>query len=284
MPDPATIAPDVRFRLPEFVQGSMFRLAADDLDGRRALLEETLVLLERGARILAENPDADPFAFGTLLRATPASESGALSRAGLQAFAAVQREILSERRAREDLTRAKIETLPVVGARLDPDGRVVFTRREAEVVWVWSNEECLVRVARAAGADVVVQFRRSEHRVLIVARDRVGGLAHVAAMLRNADAFRRSGTPPEQSTEACLPGLNGPGGSEPVFRLEESGDVVGNFDVALPKSALRGAELERAIRAVLVAGQPLAERAEIDPELGAVSARTLAAACRPERL
>lgn len=265
----------VRRRLPEFVLGAHRVFASNDQTARAELVRAISQLFAAASRVVAANPAADVFDFDKAMAlagrelSLPTRER--LSTLAARAFNALEVERRSEEAAKRDLKRAKWERIRLLVVGIE-DGEVKFgVRDNASVVWAWSNEPTLVTVARREGADLVVQFPRSENRVLVSLREtlgpvvgpnrRTGGLLHVAAILRYAEASRRLGVDPEYSSALLESGLVAADPNTPaVFGLSESGNLFGNLDERLPRSYFTAEQLQNLIRLALAYEDTASER------------------------
>ncbi len=265
----------VRRRLPELICGAHCVFAPNDQAARAELINTTCQLLAAAGPIAAADPAVDVFDFDKAMalsgRALAPATRERLQTLAVRAFNALEVERRSEEAAKRDLKRAKWERIRLLVVGIE-DGEVKFgVRDNASVVWAWSNEPTLVTVARREGADLVVQFPRSENRVLVSLREtlgpvvgpnrRTGGLLHVAAILRYAEASRRLGVDPEYSSALLEDGLVAADPNTPaVFGLSESGNLFGNLDERLPRSYFTAEQLQNLIRLALAYEDTASER------------------------
>jgi hypothetical protein len=273
-PDAKTIHPTVRARLPEFVLGTLLGEITDQ--ARAGLLRDVTTLLWNAADLLARDESADVLEMGRLIK-TYASrlptkkaaheEQRRLDIMTLRACMAIELARRDNREAEADAARAKVSRRNILALGALPDGEGAFVlRRDVLVVWGESNEDGFVRAVRAMHRDagLVVQLTKRGGRVLVVLDEglapevrgkRAGGLAHVAAILRNADAMVRhrgeDGYRLRATRLVSERGLQAPPGSEPVFTMSHTGNAVGNLDPSLPRSVLSGEAIAECILAVL---------------------------------
>lgn len=297
-PEPNSAHPHVVARLPEVVCGRVLGCASDNQGELLVVLKDTIALLTTAAALKEKQPSVDSFDAHLLLAASCPTPLHRRQYEGMRyvfarALLTLECVRASEERARGALAKAKTETIPFLAFGLGEDGFVQIQVQDAQVVWVVSDEECCGRLAREErGADVVVQRDVGGHRVLVIARDRLGPtgtrqqhlgtLLAVAASLRNAEAVaRRGGSPFAPSEDACAAGNVRLGGVHGVFTLSISGDVVGNWGKGAPWSTLPWSTIETCIRSVIDATSSLARKAVLDDQ-GRIHTAALAAACMPE--
>lgn len=260
--DARTITPNIRWRLLEFVRGSLLALSEDATnEERKTVLTNLLQYLAVACEVLRNDAAVDPLQVDAILNAYLAqspnatvgrvrwSERDRLWRAAVQSFYWLGQDWRQNAAALESAEHMDVSLTTVRG---EGDIAHAAVSENVSCIAVDADGPYIMKAARNRGARVVIQIAEHGNRILVSA-DRLrgatkqAGLIHVAAVLRMADVHARTGALPTENAVVFEKGLPCFDDLSMTFVLGETEAWVGNLDASLPESALSKEELLRCV-------------------------------------